>query len=346
MNKSFTYDNIQFAWDATSISAVQKCLRYYQYKHIEGWHPHHYSDHLRFGAHYATALEHYYKRLALGEDEETALLGVVHEALLDTWDYDVCPDCHGSGQKSISKEEAASRLGTIAANVDWASEDCYRCEATGKLETGKPWASLDNVKNRENLIRTIVWYIEHFKSDPTPVLHLSDGSPAVELSFSLPVDNGIVFAGHIDRLVSYSDDPYAMDQKTTGGTVGPYYFDQFSPHTQMSMYTFAGKMLYGQPIKGVIIDAAQIAVGFTRFERAPTMRTADQLDEWYDNTMFWIAQAQTAVRENYFPMNPASCYNFGGCEFRKVCSRPTALRKQFLLGDFTRGKTWDPLEKR
>lgn len=310
MNKSFTAEGVQFAWDSTSISLAQACLRKYQYKMIEGWHPHHFSDHLRFGQIYASALEHYYKHVAAGATDNEALCLVVNEAMISSWDHDLDSD---------------------GARISGS---------------GKAWAPLDGVKTRENLIRSIVWYIDFFRDEPTPVMILSDGKPAVELSFALPVDNGIVFSGHLDRMVTYADSPYVMDQKTTKTTVGPYYFDQYKPHTQMSMYTFAGKAAFNIPVKGVIIDAAQIAVGFTRFERGFTMRTDDELNEWYDNTMFWIAQAQNATKQNYFPMNAASCFMYGGCEFRKVCSRAPGMRKNFLAADFTQGPTWDPLEKR
>jgi hypothetical protein len=174
----------------------------------------------------------------------------------------------------------------------------------------------------------------------------SHGKPAVEYSFSLNVDDGIVFSGHMDRLVEYNGSLMVQDQKTTKSTLSPYYFDQYSPDTQMSMYSFAGSMVYNSPVKGVVIDAAQIAVGFTRFERGLTFRTADQLNEWYDDAMWHVNQIRQATRDNHFPMNPASCGNFGGCEFRRICSLSPMVRGQFLAGNFQQGPRWDPLERR
>lgn len=348
MNQSFDEAGLQFAWDATSISLAETCLRKYQYKMIDGWTPHGLSVHLRFGQHYATALEHYYKRAALGEDPEQVLIDIVHEVLLNTWDRDTCPDCNGQGQVSVSAEEAAKRIGGItAASVDHATVDCYTCEATGKLETGKPWDSGDNLKTRENLVRTVIWYIDHFgESDPAPVHILSDGTPAVEHTFTIPVDDELIFSGHIDRLVDYQAHPYVMDQKTTKTTITPHYFSQFKPNTQMSMYTFAGQIVYNVPIKGIIIDAAQIAVGFTRFARDITYRTHEELTEWYDSAMYHIEAAREATRNNYFPMRPASCGNYGGCEFRGICSKSPEFRKQFLESNFEKGERWDPLKVR
>lgn len=299
--KAFDADGVQFGWDATSIGLAQTCLRKYQLRILEGWRKNGESEHLRFGKHFATALEHYYKYVALGDDWQEALAKVTYEALCDTWD---------------------------------------RGEAPG------PWVSTHASKTRETLIRSIVWYIDQFHDEPVEVMMLANGQPAVEYTFALDVDDGIVFAGHIDRVAIYADSPYVMDQKTTAQTISPYWFDQFKPYTQFSMYTFAGKAIFNTPVKGVIIDGAQIAVGFTKFQRAITTRTDEELNEWYDDAMFWIAQAQFATREQHFPMNPASCGNYGGCEFRSVCSRTPSLRANFLKGDFNQNEPWDPLTPR
>lgn len=291
-------DGTQFMWDATSISTAQTCLRKYYYSMIEGWKPLHESYHLRFGKHYADALEHYYKHRALGLDKHEALRLVIREAMENTWDRS---DDHSG-----------------------------------------PWLSPDTAKTRENLIRTIIWYCAQFEDEAIKVVTLDGGKPAVELTFKIPVDNGIIFSGHIDRLVEYSGDIYPMDQKTTAQTISPKFFDQFKPNTQMSMYTFAGKAGWQIPIKGIIIDGAQIAVGFTRFERGFTFRTDPELDEWYNDTLFWIATAQHASREHHFPMNPASCGNYGGCEYRTVCSRAPSVRESFLRASFKKTTPWDP----
>jgi hypothetical protein len=297
--KAFS-SGVQFAWDSTSIKLAETCLRKYQLKMIQGWQPHRKSVHLIFGGHYATALEHFYKYLALGKSRDEAELIIVRETLVATWDS----------------------------------------------ESAEPWQSDHNTKTRENLIRTIVWYLDQFREDSCTTVHLSNGAPAVEYSFALPVDDGVVFAGHLDRVVEYSGKPYVQDQKTTGTTITPRYFEGYDPDTQMSMYTFAGKAIFGIPVKGVMIDAAQIAVGFTRFERGFTFRDEGQLNEWYDGAMWHIEKARTATKENYFPMNASSCGNFGGCEFRHICSRSPSVRENFLKADFSQQKRWDPLESR
>lgn len=327
LNKSFDADGVQFAWDSTSLKLAETCLRKYQYKMLLGWQPERKSVHLLFGGWYASALESYYKYVADGMSQDEALAEVVQEALVETWEFPDCTECEGTGDN----------LGV-----------CTYCNGEGKLtEGGQPWQSDHNTKTRENLIRTIVWYIDQFgEDDSCQTLILSSGAPAAEHSFRLEADNGIILSGHLDRLVDYGGKVYIQDQKTTGSTITSRYFDGYNPDSQMSLYTFAGKSIFGLPIKGVMIDAAQIAVGFTRFERGFTFRTEDQLNEWYDHSMYYIERARQATRDNHFPLNPSSCGNYGGCEFRHICSKAPSVRGQFLKGDFVQGPTWDPLEVR
>lgn len=306
MLKSFDESGVQFGWDQTSIKLAEECFKKYQYRMLLGWRPRGTNVHLFFGGVYASALEHFHKYRAEGMDHDDALLTVVREALVATWIYEDNND-----------------------------------------KVGAPWQSDHNTKTRENLIRTIVWYFEHFKDDPTPTFILSNGKPAVEHSCKVPVDNDIIISAHIDRMVDYSNRILIQDQKTTGSTITSYYFNQFNPDSQIAgTLPFVGRAAFKLPIKGVMVDAAQIAVGFSRFERGFVFVDDGSLDEWYDDTMEIILRAQTATRENYFPRNRSACHKYAGCEFRKVCAASPHVREQFLKADFEQGQRWDPLEAR
>jgi hypothetical protein len=299
-------DGTFFAWDSTMLKSAEKCLRYFQYKMIAGWQPGRKSVHLLFGGHYAKALERYHRLRAEGVSLDEALESVVLDCLTDTW------------------EITGSRDG---------------------VPIGRPWDSMDSSKTRETLIRSIIWYIDEFADDPlVTVVH--DGKAAAEYSFTFGVDDDIFLCGHLDRVVQYGDDFYVADNKTTSGIINDRYFEQFSPDTQFSLYTFVGQGIFKLPIKGVVVDAAQILVGGTKFSRGFSFRTTEQLNEWYDGAMSLIETVNHAVKEDHFPMNPSSCGNYGGCEFRHICSRSPSQREQFLRGDFSRGSVWNPLERR
>jgi hypothetical protein len=297
-----------YAWDSTMLKAAEKCPRYFQYTMIEGWKPHRKSVHLLFGGHYAKALERYHRMRAEGTTLDDALEFVIHQALIDTW------------------EIVGTRDG---------------------VPIGRPWDSMDNTKTRETLIRSIIWYIDEFADDTFETVILPDGKAAAELSFTLAVDDGILLCGHLDRLCHQGDEIYVSDNKTSGSVINERFFSQFSPDTQMSLYTFAGHAIYAIPVKGVVVDAAQILIGGTRFERGFTFRTKEQLDEWYESTMYLIEFINELIRDNKpLPMNPSSCGNYGGCEFRAVCSKSPQQREIYLKADFNRNTAWNPLERR
>ena len=305
-------DGLQFAWDGTSLELAQTCLRKYYYTMIRGIKPRRTSVHLIFGGLYATALEHFYKHRAEGLSIDDALREIIREALIESWEHE--------------RTESGERI----------------------LNTGQAVYFDDPKKTRVNLIRTIVWYIEQFADeteDGIKTYHLQSGKPAVELSFTLELDDELLYCGHLDRVVDYGGHLYVMDQKTTGGTVGTYFFDQFSPNNQMSGYSWAGQAILGSPVRGVIIDAAQIAVNFTRFERGITTRTKDQLEEWYESAMWTIKLARQATALDQWPMNLSACGNYGGCPFRQLCSRSPSVRENYIKSDYNE-HNWDPLKAR
>lgn len=302
---------LQYAWDSTSLGWLKTCPRLYQYHMLEGYRPRGDMVHLKFGIHYHTALERYDHLRAANahwdpRTHEEALREVVHEALIDTWE--------GDG----------------------------------------PWAPDHPNKTRENLIRSIIWYLDQFIDDPATTVRLENGRPAVELSFRMQLDFGptghlgdqpYLLCGHLDRVATFGGNTYVMDRKTTGHTITSRYWEQYSPDNQMSLYTIAAKIIYNIPISGIIIDAAQVAVTFTEFQRGFAFRTDPQLTEWLNDLRYWLSQAEAFAQANYWPQNDKSCHQYGGCMFRKVCSRSPEVRAIMLESDFERAP-WNPLESR
>jgi len=309
---SFRPDGVQWAWDSTSLSSFITCPRKYQYSILEGWTQEMRSAHLEFGAHYAKALERFHKLRASGASYSDALREVFRQLLLETWEYDL-------------DEEGKPIAGTGKA-ADW----------------------LHNTKTRDTLLRSVVWYLTHFENDTMKTVILSNGEAAVEYSFSFDLSNEFTYCGHIDRLVTYgeAEDIYVQDQKTSGSAVTGRYFDNYSPDIQMTGYTLAGQIIFNLPVKGVVIDAAQIAVGFTEFSRGFVNRTTPMLEEFREEALHYLHSAQACVEENYFPMRRTSCGNYGGCEFRKVCSLSPVLRGKFLEGNYRKRERWDPIKRR
>lgn len=341
--------NVQFSWDSTSLGWLKTCPRLYFYQMIEGWRAKGTGVHLKFGQLYHSALEGYDK-YRVGQyldppdggspeplNHEDALRRVVQDTLIATWEY------NNPTEKEIYGEGADKKIDVVSKG---------------------PWISDHPAKNRETLIRSVIWYLDNFKDDPAATLILANGKPAVELSFRMELDWGpdqdgkryiagdtefnrqpYILSGHLDRVVEFGGQKYVMDRKTTGSSPSSHYFDGFAPDNQMSIYTLAARVQFSTPVAGVIIDAAQIAIGFTRFQRGFTYRTEAQLEEFLTDARYWFAQAEGFAEAGYWPMNDKACGMYGGCTFRKICSKSPEVRERFLESDFER-KPWNPLSNR
>lgn len=305
-NSAFSADqpNLQLAWDSTSLGTLKECPRKYYYFMLLGIRPRAESVHLTFGLHYHAALEFYDHKRAQGASHAEALLATVRHTLEITWDR---------------------RL-------------------------GRPWQSDDRNKNRVTLLRTVVWYLDQFADDVLQTVILANGKPAVELSFRMELGlqaftgEHWLLAGHLDRLVTFGEQTYVLDRKTTKSTLSEYFFNQFTPHNQFSLYALASRVIYRTQTYGIICDGAQVAVTFSRFQRGIVTRSEPQLAEWLTDTHMWLELATTFARAGHWPMNDKSCSNYGGCPYQALCSKSPLVRDEWHKS-FAPVK-WNPLEIR
>src|ERR1700728_2695455 len=296
---------VQYAWDSTSLGYIKTCPRLYELTMVQGWTPKDESIHLTFGIYYHKALEEYDGFKLSGSTHDDALAECVRLLLHRVRDWDV---------------DTRHRPG--------------------------------NYKNPRSVVQLVIDYLYHYKDDPARTVIREDGSPATELSFRFELDWGPAYAyqilnaqtkeligkanepaqpyllcGHLDRVVTFNDSIFVMDHKTTTAAVSPYFFDQWSPSNQMTLYTIAGQVVLNAPIKGVILDAAGVLIEKPNdFKRGFTFRTPDQLSEWLVDLKYWLTMAEEYATMSYWPMNDTSCDKFGGCKFRGVWLKDPAVR--------------------
>lgn len=321
VNSSFSakLPSLQLFWDSTSLSALKVCPRYYYYIIVQGLVPRGTSAHLIFGLEFHAALELYDRERAAGLGHRDALLSTVRSAMARTWN---------------------ARL-------------------------HRPWTSDEPAKTRETLIRSIVWYLDQFEDDHLRTVILATGQPAVELSFrfeagfaSLSTEEEFWLCGHLDRLVTEgdSDIEWIVDRKTTKSGLGEEYFARYSPDCQMSLYALAGSVIRNKPVRGIIIDACQVLVSGSRFQRGFVQRTPAQHAEWLEETRAWLLQAELYAQHKVWPMNDKACnmyssYNSdldswrGGCPFKPVCGSSPEVRPTLLKGLYDH-RPWDPRQTR
>lgn len=238
--------------------------------------------------------------------------------------------------QGVSYESSLQSVIRLALNLSW------------DRETNQPVVFESSAKTRSTLIRSIVWYLEEFgveDDSPITTAYLSNGAPAVELSFALEFADDLIYCGHIDRVVEYMGAKYWLDNKTTGSALTSYLFGRYTMSSQFMGYTWAGQTILHSPIRGGIIDAAHIAVGATNFARQPITYTAERIEEWHDNARDIISLMRSYTAERKFPMNLASCENYGGCPYKILCSTSPSIRDNYAQSNFVPA-IWDPLTPR
>lgn len=313
INTSFSQKlpTLQIYMDASSLSEFKTCPRKYYYSIVLGRQPTEESVHLTFGTLLHSAVELYHKT-------------------------------------RYFKDSNRSHVEALRVVVRWLMT------ATWDKTYNRPWSSNDKYKNRFTLLRTVIWYLDEHQEDILVTALLKDGRPAVELPFEWPsgftafTGEEFVMCGKIDRIAIYKPDSnyYVTDIKTTKSTINEWYFKKFTPDNQVSNYSIAGYLTFGIPVSGLIIDACQVAIEFSRFERGLIDRSPAQLQEWQDDLGHWLMGVNQCAETGYWPMNDSACDKYGGCPFRPVCSQsnPTAAAK-VLEGSY-RERTWDPLKNR
>ena len=303
---------LQFAYDSTSIGLLKTCAQLYYYTIICGYISKDESIHLRFGGEYHSAIQDFENHRANGLQHEDALRETIRSLLKRIKDWD--PD-------------TSTKAGTY--------------------------------KNPGTLVQLVVDYFDNYRENAAKTIILENGRPAVELSFRFALDFGptahpetqYLLCGHLDRVVTINENVFVIDHKTTITTLGDYWFNQFAPNNQMTLYTFAGKVVMDMEVKGVVIEGAQIGLEkFTsRFVRGFTYRSDDLIDEWLNDLEYHLNAAEAFAEAGHWPMNDMSCDKYGGCRFRDVCSKNPSVREHYLKSDFIQlpeDERWNPLKSR
>lgn len=318
---------LQTAWDSSSLSTYLRCPRRYFYQYICGFRPFGESVDLRFGT-------------------------LVHSAM-ETYHIEKAHRGHNEGQ-------IAGLLSLLTSAWEGAS--------TQEGDQGVPephyWQSESNNKNLWNALRAFIWHTESFGFEPDfATAVIGKKLLGIELPFQFDLDLKVqghqaTYCGHLDRVVDTTSGRWIVDYKTTKKTVNTTYFDSYNPSTQLPGYAVAAKIVFGEPVQGVIIDAFQIGVDFVRCGRGHILLGEEKADEWLHNASAWIESAMSVASRakieetesivsfsssnaHHWPMNTESCFI---CPFKTVCGSTPSIRG-FVLDSAFRIEHWDPLAR-
>ena len=184
----------------------------------------------------------------------------------------------------------------------------------------------DNIRTHMSLLRSVVWYDQEYQDqtlyEPDPGL-VQDASQ-VELIVPLTApDRG-------EQLVAYTGEPYSIylrldhvmrrtydrnllvvDWKSTTRGLNQLYWLDLDPGVQVQTYDlFASQWAKqrGERLHGVLLDAVQIGVGYSRFDRHEVHRTPAHRAHWHRVVVQYILHAEARAKLGDWELwaNPAT----------------------------------------
>lgn len=380
---------LQVVWDSTSLRALMECPRKYQYAILRGLRPLETNPHLAFGGFFASAVEAYKKSRLEGLDKQSATYAAVRYAIEATWNSYPCPcpdGCNGCTRpegpwggryqsqwrctgtnpyRNAKGNRAKCPFSHARVWVSGAGPDvCGTCGSP--THTERRWVGDDRVKDRPTLVRLVAGYCDaqaETEEDGLYPVAFPDGTPAVELSFKLPLPwkaqpyfdryegdippreaERYVLAGHMDSIMSFAGEHFITDNKTTGKGLTPSYWAGYSPNIQVDVYGLAGSLLFPHmELRGVAIEAAQVqAGGKVTFGMRMFRQDDHQREELLGDLEHWLRQAESYARADHWPMNRSACYL---CQFKPICSRPAAKREAYIAANY-QVQHWNPADER
>lgn len=196
----------------------------------------------------------------------------------------------------------------------------------------------DSARTLETALRAVVGRADQFWGNSLKTAALPDGKPALEVEFECPIPTleGHRFRGRIDKVAEMDGELYMVDLKTTKTALTARFFSYYFPNNQVMAYLWATKNVIGLPVKGFVIDGVQTGASFTRFGRHLIEVTDAQLNEWETSMVGAIETVTDYYEEGHYPVNFASCGNYGGCPYQRICSLPPSMRQTWLDEDYTK----------
>lgn len=362
---------LQIAWDATSLSALMTCARFYKLRIVDGWAAPA-GAHLEYGTLFGDAIAVGDRVLALGGSLEEAASESFKWVLEASGEYFLDPanderwrpwgGVYAQLWRCTHKPKPGRKRCEFALAGKWheppePGEVCGAMLPEGKgggvpcgsaIETRWVWVPDNGPKNRETLLRAVVWYWEEqVGSMVRPVVLPGTRRPGVEVHFVLPLGvrastgEDYLICGYLDNVVEWGVDMFIKERKTTSKALNREYFAQFSPNVQIDHYDLAAQIMFPTlPLQGIMLEAHQTLVGGARFARQFLRRSAAARAEYKRELIdYWLPLAARYAESGNYPMSRSQCRM---CDFNGICAKEPISRERWLRAEFER-RPWNPL---
>lgn len=361
-----TLPTLQRTWSASSLRLLMECPRKYWYRKIRGIRPVQPQDDLDFGSFLHIGMEAYDNRVVDGVKHDDAVLYALRIMLHAAGTYATycqCTDCDMCWEKGCEIQGPGDEKGYCPR----CGIDLAETVPTETPPSWTPWNPENKKKNRRTLVRALVWTLDEFEKGHIRPHADADGHAATEVDFAVPLPfnspdgEPYLLTGIIDSFceIGGPDQVMPRERKTTNSTLGRAYFDRFEFDIQIDVYSLAMRIMSEDEITpGVVLEAIQTGVTFSRARRQVIQSSNDQLEEFVETIQHWIGEAAIFARLAHlfpekamevYPMNRSNCNNFrkedvednmyssivhGGCPYRELCTKDRSVRERYEKGSY------------
>ena len=202
-------------------------------------------------------------------------------------------------------------------------------------------------KNLATLIRSLVWYDDEHGDYDIYEPHFAQPTQ-VRLPLPMTTLDGEQYwmVANYDQIVQDRIDGqlWVGERKSTTDTIGAKYWEQFDPCVQTSVYDWACSQSTAEPIVGVLMEAVQTAVGFSRFAHHEIRRTPQQRALWEKTMCYWIRQAEYITRDDCWEVAANVAGQRWESATRRIQRRSPAVWEGLLKSEMIKREPWNPLE--
>lgn len=78
-----------------------------------------------------------------------------------------------------------------------------------------------------------------------------------------------------------------------------------------------------------------------RFQRIILTYNKERIEEWIENTIYWVQVLQEHIDNNFWPQNFTSCDKYSGCIYNRICEKDPESRSYLIERDYKTGEAWD-----
>lgn len=285
------------------------CPRKFMWEQIYGYIPQGESQHLIFGAAYASGLEAFRKSYYSDKYDELTVPDKFSESLADG--IYAAIKAYGNYEPPEGAAKTFERL--IGALIEYLLE--YPPETDGvkpSMFQGSPRVEFS------------------FTFEIPGVLHPVTRDP-------------LLFTGRADMLAEFNKGIFIFDDKTTG-SLGPSWANQWRLRSQFTAYT-VGAQEAGFEVVGAIIRG--IAILKTKYNLAEviTHRPPHIVEAWKKRLTHDAERMIDMWNSGYWPeygQENGGCGNYGGCPYQMLCE---AVNPQGYLDVYFQNSRWDPVAR-